>query len=284
MLITYNTERTTTLLELVNYSQVYEMNNEGFYGEDINIVVIDTGVALHEDLKGNIILFKDFVNDKRETYDDNGHGTNICGIIAGYGVKYRGIAPRSKIIMLKGIDKDGLTNMLYLSRCFQWIIENKQKYNIEFVCMSLGFDNNDDNIILDNLIDSLYQNKIQLITSAGNRGMLDNRITSPGNYVQVLTVGSINYIPSVNQKICDSKISEFSSMNSENNKPDLFAPGERIFTTSKYKDYYEKVDGTSYSAAIVTGQLVLLREKYKSLMFDEFNKVMKTFVYNKILY
>jgi hypothetical protein len=73
-------------------------------------------------------------------------------------------------------------------------------------------------------------------------------------------------------------------MNSENNKPDLFAPGERIFTTSKYKDYYEKVDGTSYSAAIVTGQLVLLREKYKSLMFDEFNKVMKTFVYNKILY
>ena len=39
---------------------------------------LDTGIYIHEDLKGKILGFKDFVHGKKLPYDDNGHGTHIA--------------------------------------------------------------------------------------------------------------------------------------------------------------------------------------------------------------
>ena len=69
----------------------------------ITVAVLDTGMAEHPDLEGRQIAFFDFVQGKgRETrsYDDNGHGTHVCGILCGSGKmsggRYRGIAPDSR--------------------------------------------------------------------------------------------------------------------------------------------------------------------------------------------
>ena len=92
--------------------------NQGYTGEGVTVAVIDTGVAPHNDLvtpENRIVGFKDFVNNKTEPYDDNGHGTHVAGIIASNGIssggRYKGIAPDANILAIKALDETGGGNV-----------------------------------------------------------------------------------------------------------------------------------------------------------------------------
>ncbi|WP_429627613.1 S8 family serine peptidase [Bacillus amyloliquefaciens] len=50
-------------------------------GKGVTVAVIDTGIYQHPDLEGRITGFADFVNQRTEPYDDNGHGTHCAGDI-----------------------------------------------------------------------------------------------------------------------------------------------------------------------------------------------------------
>mgnify|MGYP003165856169 CR=1 FL=1 len=75
-------------------------------GEPVTIAVLDSGMAAHADLEGKGIAFRDFVNGNGQFYDDNGHGTHICGILAGSGRlsggRFRGMAPQSRLVEGRG--------------------------------------------------------------------------------------------------------------------------------------------------------------------------------------
>lgn len=64
---------------------------KGITGKGVGVAVLDTGIYLHEDLKGKIQGFKDFVHGKKLPYDDNGHGTHIAAMIAGSGLASGGL-------------------------------------------------------------------------------------------------------------------------------------------------------------------------------------------------
>ena len=79
-----------------------------YTGQGITVAVIDSGTFQHDDLikpQNRIMAFKDFVNNANSVYDDNGHGTAICGIIAGNGYMsggaYQGIAPNCNLVVAK---------------------------------------------------------------------------------------------------------------------------------------------------------------------------------------
>lgn len=49
-------------------------------GKNIGVAILDTGITKHPDFideTNRIIAFKDILNSKQLSYDDNGHGTHV---------------------------------------------------------------------------------------------------------------------------------------------------------------------------------------------------------------
>lgn len=59
--------------------QIYSVT---WRSEPVTVAVLDTGIAYHPDLAGHLLCFRDFVEKSSLPYDDNGHGTHVCGILA----------------------------------------------------------------------------------------------------------------------------------------------------------------------------------------------------------
>ena len=97
----------------IHLERVY---NRGYFGKNVTVAIMDTGMAPHPDLQNQIVAFHDFTAKKNSIYDDNGHGTHVAGIIAGTGVvskmkygrcRYSGIAPEANLVILKVLDANG---------------------------------------------------------------------------------------------------------------------------------------------------------------------------------
>ena len=117
--------------------------NESFYtGKGIGVAILDTGIYPHIDFDSRICVFADFIAHKKSPYDDNGHGTCVAGILAGSGRasmgKYKGMAPGSRIAALKVLDRFGNGNKEDVLQAFRWILQNRERYRIRIVNISVG--------------------------------------------------------------------------------------------------------------------------------------------------
>jgi serine protease AprX len=254
-----------TIQEAINSDSITKLYNSGLSESLVTVAIIDTGVSPHPDILPNLIVFKDFVNNKTEIYDDNGHGTEITGIIAGTGGlsagKFAGVAQSTGVIVHKVFDHSGIGSLFALNNSVDWLIKNQDKYNIRVVCMSFGFERNTyiDNPILKSLIDKLWDHNMIIVSSSGNNGLEEGEITIPSVYENVISVGSL-------KKNGEKKeISEFTSLYVDGkhleSKPNVYDIGENIITTSNdLEERYVTVKGTSFAAAIVSGKLALLLE------------------------
>lgn len=256
--------------------------NIKYTGKGVNIAVIDTGIYPHTDLKSDtnhIIAFKDFVSQMPSAYDDNGHGTHVGGIISGSGKaslgKYKGIAPDSNIIAIKVMDHDGIGSVSSIVKAMEWILKNKEKYNIKIASMSLGV-TPINNIAYDPLVacvEKLWDNGIVVIAAAGNSGPKRNSIDSPGISRKIITVGASDDRNTPDFK--DDKIASFSSRGPAKGgvkKPDLVAPGVDIISLNNKGSEYISQSGTSMSTPIIAGAAALLLEKEPSLTPNQVKK------------
>lgn len=234
----------------------YEATN--LLGRGVTVVVLDTGIALHRDLTSCIIKFEDFVNEQLFPYDDNGHGTHVAGIIAG---KRYGIAPNCNIIALKVLDREGNGNVRESLSAFRWIIENREKFGIRIINISMGMKKGT-NVAGEKWlltgIDLLWQAGLVVIAAAGNRGPQAGSVTVPGIHDKIITVGS-----------ADEMYSGRGSKKEKIWKPDLVAPGRDIISCDYKGNGYVKKKGTSMATPIVSGAVALLLSEQPSLTNDE---------------
>ena len=93
---------------LLNWGDGYRM---GVTGKGVGVAVLDTGVYMHPDLADRVVAFRDIVRGRMTPYDDNSHGTHVCGIIGGSGRaangRFQGMAPGCSLIGVKVLDKKG---------------------------------------------------------------------------------------------------------------------------------------------------------------------------------
>ena len=252
------------------------VNDKGYHGDGITIAVIDTGISPHNDLmkpKERIVGFKDFINNKTTTYDDNGHGTHVAGIIGSNGYsskgKYTGLAPKANILAVKALDENGSGNTSNIVNAISWVIENKSKYNTKVLNLSLGSPANNpcSKDPLCKAVTKAVNSGIVVVVAAGNSGPLASSILSPGINPDVITVGAVDDKRTIDPK--DDTIASFSSRGPTVDgltKPDLVSPGVNIMSLSNKKaDDYVSLSGASMATPFVSGSVALMLEKDKNL-------------------
>ena len=102
----------------------------------ITVAVIDSGIYPHIDFKNRIVAFKDFVNSRKNAYDDCGHGTHVSGIIAGSGYashgRIRGICPSACLAGIKVLDRLGNGRIENVLDAAGWIISHQKAFQLLF--------------------------------------------------------------------------------------------------------------------------------------------------------
>lgn len=276
--------------KVVNANIVQE---KGYSGKNIGIAILDTGISPIDDFlypKNRIIAFKDFINNKKNPYDDNGHGTHVAGIAGGNGTssngKYKGIAPQCNLIGVKVLDEEGKGNASDVLAGLQWIIDNKERYNIKIANLSIGTNNTSSNDPLVKAVEKIWDSGIIVTIAAGNDGPKKSTINSPAISKKVITIGSSD--DNITANVWGNRLINFSGRGPTLDciiKPDVLAPGVNIVSClsnniSKKSDNvidknYFALSGTSMSTPIVSGAIALLLEKYNNLSPNDVKLMLK---------
>ena len=269
-----------------------------YTGRGVYVAVLDSGIAPHPDLRGRIVEFRDFTGERRiraqqRMYDDNGHGTHVCGILAGNGAasrgKYRGIAPECLLLCGKVLDKKGGGNLISLIRGLEWVIEEKKKYPIKVLNISIEMES-DDSVdeeewkTFRKYMNFIWETGITIVAAAGNKGPNLMTLSPIGECASCICVGCHDgdYKGRKGSRICDEYSSRGPGRDLDNSisnplkKPDIVAPGTDIVSCHyKYNvSPYIAKSGTSMSAPIVSGACALCLQKYPNLNSSDLRRML----------
>ena len=244
-----------------------------YTGRGIGVAVLDTGCFLHEDLEHRVTAFADMVQRRPLPYDDNGHGTHVCGIIGGSGTadegRCRGIAPECSLIPVKVLDQRGNGYASDVLAGLRFIRENRERLGIRIVNISVGSLSRrgmGENSALVRGVNEAWDDGLVVVVAAGNMGPKSCTITTPGISRKVITVGCSDDNKEVN--VMGSKMVDYSGRGPTGScvcKPDIVAPGASIISCSNQKSKYTAKSGTSMATPLVSGALALLLEKYPDM-------------------
>ena len=246
----------------------------------VTVAVLDTGIGRHPDLMGKVIGFRDFVGNRRLMYDDNGHGTHVCGIICGSGRmsdgKYLGIAPSVRLVVGKILDEKGDGTAENMLEALQWIASVRNEYGIRILNISVGIGKmacQEKEKQLQQQLEALWESGIVVVCAAGNKGPANGSISSVGGIGRVITVGCHDgeYCRN-NPGRCENYSGRGYSFY-HIRKPDIVAPGTDIISCNsaygwgqhKHRNPYIAKSGTSMATPIVTGATALALQKYPGM-------------------
>ncbi len=297
----------------------YEHNHENYYynevagvdalhlqgvtGRGITVAVVDSGLWEHSALvndttgKNRLLVKYDALKDVEniEATDESGHGTHMTSIIANSEQttvngrptgSFKGVAPDANLVAVKVLDRQGLAHALEIVRAIQWVVDNREKYNIRV--MNLSFAQHprwrywEDPV--NQAVMRAWAAGIAVVAAAGNEGPNPETIGSPGNLPYVITVGAVtdSWTPETRD---DDYVPDFSSRGptpSGHVKPDVVGLGghmtglirpESAIALEQPEDILRTGEfvstGSSQASAFVSGLLALLLQLEPDLTPDD---------------
>jgi serine protease AprX len=207
------------------------------------------------------------------TGDGQGHGTMVAGIAAGASPAYPGVAQNAPLVSIRTSDAHGQSVTSDVIAAADWILANKNAYNIRVANFSLAgsvetsfrFDP------LDKAVERLWFAGVVVVAAAGNHGTEDGADVSmsyaPGNDPFIITVGALDQQQTADPY--DDSVAWWSGKGYNMDgfyKPDMAAPGRYLVMPVPMgatipKTVPERVvapgymwmSGTSFAAPIVAG-------------------------------
>jgi serine protease AprX len=239
------------------------------------IAIVDSGVDASKvaDFGGRVIQQVNLTTlSNNSPGDGRGHGTFVAGIAAGQAPGYAGASPRSNIVSLDVIDDTGTARTSDVIAAAQWILANKDKYNIRVANFSLHASNSSSftHDPLDKAVEKLWFAGVTVVAAAGNYGLPNGPsgvLYAPGNDPFVITVGAADMDgnPSPNNDTAPSW-SAYGYTNDGFEKPEVAADGRYMVgpiptastlavqkASNIVSPGYIQLSGTSFAAPIVSG-------------------------------
>jgi serine protease AprX len=239
------------------------------------IAIVDSGVDASKvaDFGGRVIQQVNLSTlPNNSPGDGRGHGTFVAGIAAGQAPNYAGASPKSNIVSLDVMDDTGTARTSDVIAAAQWILANKDKYNIRVANFSLHASNSSSftHDPLDKAVEKLWFAGVTVVTAVGNYGLPTGPSGvpyAPGNDPFVITVGAadMNGNPSPNNDTAPFW-SAYGYTNDGFEKPEVSADGRYIVgpipmsstlavqkATNVVSAGYIQLSGTSFAAPIVSG-------------------------------
>jgi len=255
-------------------------------GSGLTIAVLDTGLrTTHVDFTGKVLAVRNFTTDDggnpSVVTDGNGHGTNVAGVAIGNGL-HVGIAPGAKVIPLKVLTNSGSGSFTSVQNALDWVIANKDAYQISVVNLSLGdggnytADPSTSDPVRQRII-TLRNAKVATCIAAGNsfypnskQGMAYPAICRESISVGALydaNIGSVYYsngataYSSAPKVFCPFSQRLHSTTNSYT-RTDVFVPGAALTAAGNANDSAESTYHGTSQATPVTAGLCLLAQQY----------------------
>lgn len=243
-------------------TQAPELWKQGITGAGVGVAVLDTGLSSHATLKGNIVAYRSFVDDKQDVHDDHFHGTAMSGIISGLGKdeNYPAVAPNAKLIGLKVADDKGSLKPDKVAQAVRWAVENRERYNIQVLNMSFTGEPTDDPVQTADLVQAVEEASargIIVVASAGNDGPKPSTMLAPASAPSAISVASL--------ESGTQTISDFSHRSPAGEAhATVAAPGSGWLEPITGGTYWVE-GGTSHAAAALSGVIALWKQEKPEL-------------------
>ena len=250
-------------------SGIHQAHSNGITGKGVLVGVLDTGCdADHIQFRQKGIDFRyvppysgaDNLRAVRG-FDVGGHGTHVCGIVAG---QHIGIAPEADLMVASVIESDTYqTSLSRISIALDWMLSQfkseKNRSKPVIVNMSLGFapehipksDRATLMVGIQELISTLVEDfDVLPVVAIGNDG--PGKMRAPGYFPETLSVGAVDF---------NHEPAWFSSgglsPTGEGTQPDIAGYGVDIFSSLERdkgnRSLYKHMSGTSMATPYVAG-------------------------------
>ena len=247
-------------------------------GKGVTIAFLDSGFCAHPDLAeptNRIIAYKDLTGerpcllatDPPESWQ--WHGTQTSVVAAGNGRLsdglYRSLAPETQLVLVK-VSQAGRITEENIARGIQWIIENRERYNVRVLNISLGGDEDVpcSKSIIDQAAEEAIKQGIVVIAAAGNSGTEGRHSIPPANSPSVITVGGYSDNNQLPGNTLDLYHSNFGVTADGIVKPEIIAPAMWVAAPIlPGTRFYKRAEALSQLAAAPDYQLPRLARDFE---------------------
>ena len=188
--------------------------DERFTGKGVTIAFLDSGFYPHVDLttpENRILAYRSLLDQDGDMSSllqpdvASWHGMMTSVVAAGNGSLsngfYRGIAPDADVVLVK-LAKTGRITEQNIQDGLEWVLENREKYDIRIVNISAGGDDEASYLHdpLSQIVEECSAAGITVVCAVGNAGHLPNHpIFPPASSPSSIAVGGLNDNNSINR-------------------------------------------------------------------------------------
>ena len=248
--------------------------------------------------------------------DSYGHGTHMASIIAGRDegtsrsalgcltclnssgfsdtTKFVGVAPEARLVNVKVGATDGAVDVSQVIAALDWVVQYGKTggLNIRVLNLSYGTDASQDYVLdpLSYAAGVAWRKGVVVVVSGGNDGTMNAELANPAYNPRLLAVGADD--PMGTMERSDDTVPAFASRSTTRRNVDIIAPGVSVlglkspgsFSDAHYPNAtvgtrFMKGSGTSQSAAVVSGAVALILERYPNATPDQVKELLRNTAY-----
>jgi len=254
------------------------------------IAIVDSGIDSSKtgDFGSRVVARVNFSSlEPNASGDPSGHGTMVAGVAAGASAYVGGVAPNAPLVDVRVASSHGEALTGDIIAAVDWILANKDAYNIRVVNMSLGggaqtsfrWDP------LDKAVEKLWLSGVVVTASAGNQGNAGGPVPigAPANDPFIITVGAVDTKLTLDRG--DDNRAPWSAYGYTADgfaKPDVSAPGRSMVMPVSVGSFipstlptrvvalgYMWMSGTSFSAPVAAGAAAQILARHPGFTPDQ---------------